>query len=348
MLAYQAGDEVVAEPFPGVGGVPKAVMRKPATRGWPGPMASLGATGLFAAVPEAPREPRVPMWIDPVTGAATASTLPPAEYEQVRVSPVDSAVIAFVRRDGIQSWTAAVVNLKQGSTRVLVTTPVMWPRLIWAPDGKSLVICNEKDNGDFVNLHRMDLATGSMRRLTEQPLYGQMPLAWSPSSPELIFVEGSRPDSRGDLKTYSFATGEVTTLLASRGWDVDAAFSPDGKWLAYASGLDGQMSIFLRELATGKVTRIAEGRAPVFSSAAAKLIFSRRGKLFEVEIRGGSPVGSPRQVGETGGDLFDVWTRQFDLAPDGRVLSVVKAEPRPREERIEIVRDIAREYKRLR
>lgn len=355
MLVYEYKDQLLAEPFDEAGritGRSVAFADGVEKRGWPGPLAAMSASGVLAYVRDRRFDRRRIVWIDRASGARTDTGLPAGEYEQVRVSPRDARQIAVVTRTGPEHWTASVFDLGTGAKRDLLSTPVMRPRLLWSPDARSMVVSSERDNGDFVNLHRMQLG-GRLEttRLTEQPNYGQMPTGASPDGDEILFVEGVRPETRSDLKIYSANGKAVRPLVTTRGWDVDGTFSPDGRWIAYASNHDGAMAVYVQPRAVpgAAAERIGAGRAPVWVEEGSRLLYCAAGKLFDVAIVNGRASGAAHLVSAEAGTVFDIWTRPYDVTPDGtRVLAIVREAPAPSQRVIEVIQNVAAEYRRLR
>ena len=94
--------------------------------------------------------------------------------------------------------------------------------------------------------------------------------------------------------------------------------------------------------------RIAAGRAPVWLPNGDELLYINGGKLFQVSVHNGSATGKPRLLLSNGVSSFDLWTRQFDVAPDGRILSILRPEAKPVQAVVEVVRNAGEEYRRLR
>ncbi|MBY0506731.1 MAG: winged helix-turn-helix domain-containing protein [Bryobacteraceae bacterium] len=315
------------------------------TKGWLGAIAGLTSAGRLVYLEPAALEARRLAWIS--DGADPAwLPLPPGEYEQVRISPVDPRVIALVKREARSRWSASTFHLDTHVQKTLLTTPVTRPRLLWAPDGQSLVISSELENGDFVNLYRFP-ANGKQPpvRLTEQPNFGQFPLSWRSMPGPLLFAEGTHPDTKADLKAYSWRDGTVQTVVATPQWDLDGEISPDGKWLAYASGPAVEPRIYVvpfPNLSPVEPRFIAPGRAPTWQAGGRGLLFSRDQQIWQVSL----PGGTPRQWAAVGGNSFDYWSRPFDLAPGGRVLTMLRPTPVASQARFIVIDNVADAYRR--
>jgi hypothetical protein len=343
-----SGERLDAQWQPVPGGSPRQLAPQVATRIWTGPVAAANAQGMLAFLHPADLPARHAVWTDRSTGRAEDVGLAPAAFEQLRVSPVDPKRIAVTVQARAELWKTYLMDLSNGAVQDVAESRIRLPRAIWSPDGKSLAVSSAKDNGAFVNLYLWTSGNqAAMRRLTEQPLYGHYASSWSAARQEIVFLEGTHPDTYSDLKTYSLRTGEVRTVVATQGADLDADFSPDGRWLTYASNeRNGEMAMYIRPTDRGAkqpARWLFPGRGGIWADAGSKLVFCQGTQIFEVSMREGLPVGSPRKIANTGCLALDVWTRPLDLAPDGRVLGMIGATPGPGQAVIEVIRDVGAE-----
>ncbi len=130
---------------------------------------------------------------------------------------------------------------------------------------------------------------------------------------------GRRPaPSLADMSVSSFTS--VGNVL-------HAAISPDGKWVAYATGESNNVGIWVRQVATSSAVQIlppAAGffRGMTFSPDANYVFFVRNlggtgySALFQVPTLG----GAPRQV------IYDV-DSAVSISPDGKMIAFVRAAP---------------------
>src|SRR5512139_2299492 len=100
-------------------------------------------------------------------------------------------------------------------------------------------------------------------RLTEGTWYMVGSFAWSPGSTEIAFDHAATPLINDwpsqDISVVTVATKAIRPLVAGRGSDAGPVWSPDGRWIAYASaGGDTTSNYYLN----GRLMRIpAEGGA---------------------------------------------------------------------------------------
>ena len=201
---------------------------------------------------------------------------------------------------------------------------VDWPSL--GPD--AIVFTN----GGY--LYTFDLKTQKAKKLTVY-LAGDRDLARPHWSNVARFVtdfdispEGNRAvlTARGDIFTVPAKEGSIRNLTQTPGIrEKNAAWSPDGKWIAYLSDRSGEEEIYITSQdGMGSETRITtDGKMarmpPVWSPDSKKLLFADKDlRLFYVDIDQKTPV----LIDE--GKYFDI--TQYAWAPDSKWVAYAKME----------------------
>jgi Tol biopolymer transport system component len=104
--------------------------------------------------------------------------------------------------------------------------------LIWSPDGKRIVYNSQRTGG--LDLYGRDLGSTREHLLASDEERGQWPVSWSPDGKTLLVVTNTAGTGNdiwvlpleGKTKPYPF--------LASGAQENWAAFSPNGKWVAFS------------------------------------------------------------------------------------------------------------------
>jgi serine/threonine protein kinase len=151
----------------------------------------------------------------------------------------------------------------------------------WSPDGKQIVVGTE-----WVGVHSnkstspsalwiIDVATGAKRLLTEgdaaQP-------SWSPGGGRIAYWYWST-EGRGDIATMPAAGGTPVRITSEDSTDWNPVWSPDGKYIYYASDRGGSMNLWRLAVdeKTGAVLGAPEA-VPTPSRYPLNVSFSRDGK----------------------------------------------------------------------
>jgi len=249
----------------------------------------------------------------------------PADDTQPAFSP-DGERIAF-RSDrepsGIYVMEATGENLRP------VTAGGFHPS--WSPDGKEIVYSEAgRDSPDVRNtdpskLWIVTVETGAKRLLTERDA---MQPAWSPHGLRIAFWFMPPAVGRSDIATIPRAGGEplIVTKGAATNWN--PVWSPDGKYLYFASDSSGNMNFWRVAIDEDSGKVLSEPEAVVTPSTFSRhLNFSRDGKrMIYVQTNNQSNIqaaefdtNSEKVKGEpfwiTRGDRSVV---RPELSPDGK------------------------------
>ncbi len=166
------------------------------------------------------------------SGKAEPLALPPGAYRRPRVS-LDGKRLAV----GIDDDTKAEVWIYDlsGTTAMRRLTFGGRNRFpVWSPDGRRLAFQSDRDGTPSIYVQDADGGGPAERLTTAAPGVAQTPDSWSPDGRTLLFSE--QAGNAFSLMAYSVSEKRAAPFggVQSR-QQVDAVFSPDGRWVAYAS-----------------------------------------------------------------------------------------------------------------
>ena len=227
------------------------------------------------------------------TGSPTTLYSDPANTFYSPTWSPDGKRLAYTELDNQGTLTQLFVNGKavSGSEDVFAF-PARWASndtLIYAADGKILqrsLSSGAVDTIPFSAKVSFNRASYPMKAhdfdsTAKQPTTGILTPELSPDGRHVVFVALNQ--------LWEMKIGQRPVALTNTPWaKATPAWSPDGKYLAYASDKDGPMAIYIRNMDTGATRRLT---AP-FTGAQAKLAWSPDGQKIAFESALDSEAGS--------------------------------------------------------
>jgi Tol biopolymer transport system component len=132
-----------------------------------------------------------------------------------------------------------------------------WP--VWSRDGRRIAYTSTSPSGG-IRLVVQDLEG---RNTTLLEVSGQEfvhPLSWSPGDAHLLFRYSAGWGGQDDLHVWSFATQKATPYIFSTANEFFGSFSPDGRWVVYASNGEAFVARFPTP---GEPIRLATDAFPI-------------------------------------------------------------------------------------
>ncbi|HEV3062084.1 MAG TPA: hypothetical protein VGY48_27790 [Vicinamibacterales bacterium] len=121
--------------------------------------------------------------------------------------------------------------------RPLLSAPDVDYDPAFAPDGQTLVFTSDREGS--ADLFRVRPDGSALERLTDDPAYDDQ-AAFSPDGKQLVFVS-TRQGGFARLWTMDLATHRAKALTTGSGGDFRPSWSPDGVWIAFASGRGSEL-----------------------------------------------------------------------------------------------------------
>jgi len=149
------------------------------------------------------------------------------------------------------------ISPSDGSIKARLTSnPSIDSSPSFSPDGSQIAFVSNRQGSPQIFL--MGASGGGAKRLTYQGHYNQTP-RWNPD-PKKPFVAFTGRDERGvfDIFYIDVKSQQVTRITQNKGSNMDPAWSPDGRLLAYASSRGG---LFVYNPETRHEVQITRGGA---------------------------------------------------------------------------------------
>jgi len=279
-----------------------------------------------------------------LSGKASGATLPlewmDAAGKKEPLMAGSSAITPRFAPDGKRlavsiTGEIAIYDLERGGLSRLPSSSTgnQWP--VWAPDGKHIVYAAATGGGLW--WVRSD-GSSQPQSILEPRTGGAIPGSFTPDGRRLAFHQAGSGTSR-DIWILPLDTtdpdhpkpGTPELFLATKGADVEPAFSPDGRWLAYSSNESGVYHVFVRPYPEGAKgggqaqVSTTEGRFPIWPRTAKELLYvTADGHIMVAPytVSGQRFVpGKPRLWAEPA-ILMMGNAQPLDLAPDGKRFAV--------------------------
>jgi Tol biopolymer transport system component len=193
-----------------------------------------------------------------------------------------------------------VMDLARGNPTRLTFDPSPDHSPVWSPDGTRIVFTSERDG--HANLYQSAASGGGADELLVQSNFRKTASDWSADGKFLLYHEVN-PKTGFDLWVLPL-TGEQRSFpfLQTPFDERQGHFSPDGRWIAYASDETGTWQVYVRGFpSSGGKWQVStdSGSQPQWRGDGRELFYLSNRKLMAVEVSGSGPTfhaGVPREL----------------------------------------------------
>jgi serine/threonine-protein kinase len=290
-------------------------------------------TGVLVYVtgPDADPSQRNLVWVDR-TGHEEIIAAPPRAYTNPRISPDGRQIAVDVRDQQSDIW---IWDIQRQTLQRLTTDPADDQFATWMPDGHHVVYASGPGPIGFA-LYRQASDGSGARELLSTSAAAQVPEAVTPDGTRIVVRTTNAALAGAELQTLTLGAKALMAPLIRTSFLTHAAtVSPDGRWLAFESDESGKPEVWVRPF-----PKIDAGRWQVSSDGGTRPTWSRDGKellylvggsgsvrLMSVPVQApgaGFSFGTAQMV--FGGPYFagTVFSRNYDISPDGRRVVMVK------------------------
>ena len=268
-----------------------------------------------------------------------------ASYYEPRLSP-DGKTLALGKCEG-ESCKLVLYDLERNVLTPLTSEPGRFFSPVWSPDGRRLAYSGFAVGAPTLFVKNTDGGSPA-QRLTDAPTEtreaAEFPNSWSPDGSSIAYIRVSRLAS-GNADRDVWVVPPDGKRRA-RAWfetpyaEYGAAFSPDGRWMAYVSDESGRKEVYVRPFpgAGGRIKISSEGGAePVWTRGGRELLYRQGNQFLSVDVR--------TEPGLAAGTLHVLFSGDFlpggredapfgyDVTPDGNTIYAVREISAPEPDR---------------
>ena len=273
-----------------------------------------------------------------------------ADYSHPRLSH-DGRRIAVAISDSAHYVDIWVYDLSRRVPTRLTFGPAVNIFPIWSPDDDQIVFASNRRG--FHDLYqRAASGTGQDRLLFSAARSMKFPMDWSREAGALAFQNNDTSvNNSPDIWVLSVAEGKARPFVSSPFREMSPQFSPDGRWMAYASAESGKMEIYVRSFpaSVGKWQISTNGGSfPRWRSNGKEIYYiAPDNTLMAVEVTTGSQfaAGTPKALFRSRIKSLDVGF-QYDVSPDGNRFLVNEVPEEKQAQSITVVQNWTAELKK--
>jgi eukaryotic-like serine/threonine-protein kinase len=257
------------------------------------------------------------LWFDR-KGQQIGFALNPGIYGNIMLSQDGKTVASDTTDPASQNTDIWTYDLDSHSAKRLTFDPALDSLPIWSPDGSRIIFASNRELK--FDLYLKDANGGQEEKIIPQDGPDRFPTDWSRDGKYVIYGRGP------DLWFLTLPELKATPFLKASSTLKSARFSPDGKWVAYASNENGRWEIYVTSFpeAHGKwQVSNTGGDQPRWRSDGKELFyFSSDSKIMAVPVKTGSnfDAGAPAALFEANpremfatSELFS-----YDVSNDGQ------------------------------
>jgi dipeptidyl aminopeptidase/acylaminoacyl peptidase len=247
-----------------------------------------------------------------------------AADSSLRLSPDEKRVA--VSRFDLQGGSADIwlIDLARNTTSRFTFDPADENSPIWSPDGSRIVFSSNREG--VSNLYqKLSSGAGNDEALLKSA-EPKTPYDWSPDGRFILYGVLS-PKTSGDLWLLPlFGDQKPAPFVQTEFNEIQGRFSPDGRWVAYASNESGTYQVYVQSFpSSGSKWQVSTngGAQPQWRRDGKELFYlAPDRKLMAVEVNGAGPTfvpGVPKPLFEPRvSAVFPSITTYYSVTGDGQ------------------------------
>jgi eukaryotic-like serine/threonine-protein kinase len=287
------------------------------------PQISFSSSGTMAYVPAGSRPPQSALvWVNR-QGMEQPAGESRGMYFQPRLSPDGRrAAVTVVGEDHDDIWLYDLAR----ETWSRFTSEGNNGFSVWTPDGRRLTYVSDRAGRENIYWKPLD-GSGPDERLRVDDR-SAFPFSWTRDG--ILAYVRVHPQTLQDIWMLRLDRRDKPDAFLETPYGEGAPmFSPDGRWVAYASSESGRNEIYIRPFggAGEKITVSTDGgNEPVWSRDGRELFYRNGDAMMSVSISAGATLntGRPQRLFERPYERTLALWPNYDVAPDGQRFLMVK------------------------
>jgi Tol biopolymer transport system component len=246
-LLFLRGGTLMAQPFDTrrleLSGEPVRVMEEPVGSLWDHSLFSVSANRTLAYMSQGNVDSQL-TWFD-AQGKILSTVGEPGRYDGLFLSP--DGTRALVSKRTPPNWKVALwlLDLSRGTSTVFELGPSRDDaEAVWAPDERRVIFGS--DRADQMDLYEKPMSGAEDAEALLKSNEWKIPSSWSPDGRFLLYTS-MVGETKGDLWVLPLGDHKKPIPFLRTEFDEgDGHFSPDGRWVAYASDESGRYEVYVR------------------------------------------------------------------------------------------------------
>jgi serine/threonine protein kinase len=244
----------------------------------------------------------------------------PGRYAALAIAP-DGSRVAAEKMDGSASDLWLIDAAPGGKNDRFTFDPARETSPVWSPDGTQIIFASSRDGGVMNLFQKPSNLAGKEEEVFKSP-ESKMANDWSRDGKKLSL---STFAADSDMWTLNLADKKPTLFFKTSVRDNYGRFSPDGRWLAYASQVTGTYEVYVRpfpanEAGGQQMVSLGGGSRPLWRRDGKELFYYSDNKVMSVEVTPGAALkfGQPKVLFTAGAQpSTDGPYYQWDATADG-------------------------------
>jgi WD40 repeat protein len=192
--------------------------------------------GLLVAQTGSASDLSQPVWFDR-KGNEVGAVSKPDVYGNLSIAPNGKSLAVSTTDVASQNTDIWTYDLQRNSAKRLTFDPSIDAVPVWSPDGARLLFASNRQRDIALYLKNSD-GTQEEKRIMHDDL-SDFPSDWSRDGKHILYSRGA------DLGVATLPELKTTLFLKAPSVFRNGQFSPDGRWVAYASNETGKWEIYV-------------------------------------------------------------------------------------------------------